>query len=182
MAHPLGYGRNHPCLDRPRENGRFTPDPSKPPKRKRENRPKQHTPKSLLLIQKLYDVTMCVANVIQQMMTPPEAEADDSAQQEDGKPQKAKPEKAKAEKAKPKPPRLPPDYARVIRPNDGVVDGLDTLVQLVIRLHDKEREIGVLSETDDERDSQALEDDLDQRIAEELDRIAARSRAAGGAG
>jgi hypothetical protein len=72
---------------------------------------------------------------------------------------------------------LPPEFDRLLSRNAGVIDGFATLVQLVIRIRDKEQE--VREETQSALPSDEFdEDELDRRIEEELDRIAARRRAA----
>jgi hypothetical protein len=79
----------------------------------------------------------------------------------------------KTKKAEP----LPPEFDRLLSRNDGVIDGFATLVQLVIRIRDKEQEARDQTQSAlpiDEFD----EDELDRRIEEELDRIAERRRAA----
>ena len=80
---------------------------------------------------------------------------------------------------KPKAAEAAPEIARLLGRNDGVIDGFAALAQLVIRLFDKEKEAREQAKSalpGDEFD----EEELDRRIAEELDRIAERRRAADG--
>ena len=74
---------------------------------------------------------------------------------------------------------LPPGFDRLLGGNDGIIDGLAKLTQLVIRLSDKEREsldaVQAAKRSAPKIDEQAL----DRRIADELARIAARRGAAG---
>jgi len=86
-------------------------------------------------------------------------------------------------KKDPPPPKedLPPEYERLLGRNDGVVDGINTLGQLVIRLIDKERESCDPPEAAPVSVSKAAYAELDKRLLAELDRIAERRRT-GGAG
>ena len=72
---------------------------------------------------------------------------------------------------------LPPEYERLLGRNDGVVDGINTLGQLVIRLIDKERESCDSPEAASVSVSKATYAELDRRLLAELDRIAERRRA-----
>jgi len=74
---------------------------------------------------------------------------------------------------------LQPEYERLLGRNDGVVDGINTLGQLVIRLIDKERESCDPPEAAAVSVSKATYADLDRRLLAELDRIAERRRADG---
>ena len=70
------------------------------------------------------------------------------------------------------------ESARLLGKSDGVIDGFDTLVEAVVRIVDLERQArsGADGAALNPIDEQALE----QRIADELDRVSARDRAAGG--
>jgi hypothetical protein len=91
---------------------------------------------------------------------------------------------AEAELAATEPPKtkeLPPEFEQLLGRNKGVIESFGTLVGLVIRLVEKEREAGTAG--DDDLDfTEEDEDELDRRIHAELDRIAERRRAAGGIG
>ena len=103
---------------------------------------------------KLRQITMQLAGHLQKMMPP------------------AKKKEAEA----PRPP-LPPEYDRLLGRGDGVVDGIHTLGQLVIRLIDKERESCDSSEAAPVSVPKVTYEELDQRILAELDIIADRRRA-----
>jgi hypothetical protein len=150
MAH------EHPCLTRPRAGGRFTADPAEPPKKSKSSKPSGV--RTLDNLRRLRRAAMQLTEVIERMMTPP------------------KPGRA-ADRAKPRLPNLPADYARVIGPSAGAVDGLNVLTEVVIRIIDKEREIGGPLDADIQRDHRPVAGSLDRRIFDELDRIAARKRA-----
>ena len=79
----------------------------------------------------------------------------------------------------PAPQVLPPEYDRLLGRNDGVVDGINTLGQLVIRLIDKERESCDSPEAASVSVSKAAYAELDRRLVAELDRIAQQRRANG---
>jgi orotate phosphoribosyltransferase-like protein len=74
---------------------------------------------------------------------------------------------------------LPPEYERLLGRNDGVVDGINTLGQLVIRLIDKERESCDSPEAASVSVPKATYAELDRRLVAELDRIAQQRRANG---
>jgi orotate phosphoribosyltransferase-like protein len=82
-------------------------------------------------------------------------------------------------KDSPTPQELPQEYERLLGRNDGVVDGINTLGQLVIRLIDKERESCDSPEAAPVSVSKAAYAELDRRLVAELDRIAERRRANG---
>ncbi len=76
---------------------------------------------------------------------------------------------------------LLPGYDRLLADGDGVVDAFHRNTHLVIRLHDKEQERhGATDTTEPFFGDDIDEEELDREIAAELDRIAARQRAAGG--
>lgn len=70
----------------------------------------------------------------------------------------------------------PPDYERLLGRNDGVVDGINTLGQLVIRLIDKERESCDSAEAAPVSLPKAAYAELDRQLIAELDRVAERRR------
>jgi hypothetical protein len=73
---------------------------------------------------------------------------------------------------------LPPAFDRLLGRNDGIVDSLERLAKVVIRLIDKEREYSE-SATATCIDVPRMDTpELDRRIAAELDFIAERRRAA----
>jgi hypothetical protein len=74
---------------------------------------------------------------------------------------------------------LPPAYELLLGRNDGVVDGINTLGQLVIRLIDKERESCDSPEAASVSVPKAAYAELDKRLLAELDRIADQRRANG---
>ncbi len=65
--------------------------------------------------------------------------------------------------------------------SDGVIDGFNTMAQIVSRLIDKERQTFNLAD-DQSATLTASEPGIDRRIADELDRIASRGGAPRGAG
>jgi len=74
---------------------------------------------------------------------------------------------------------LAPEFDRLLGGNDGIIDGLSKLAQLVIRLSDKERETRDAVEAEKRSVPEIDEQELDRRIQAELDLIAERKRAAG---
>jgi hypothetical protein len=73
------------------------------------------------------------------------------------------------------------DGDRLLAKSDGVIDGFNTLAQLVIRIIDKERQSFGLAD-DSSPPIRHDEQGLERRIADELDRIAARGGAQGDVG
>jgi hypothetical protein len=88
--------------------------------------------------------------------------------------------KRKGESDAPKAKELPPEFEQLLGRNKGVIESFGTLVGLVIRLVEKEREAAAPGANDLDF-TEEDEDELDRRIQAELDRIAERRRAAGGA-
>jgi hypothetical protein len=121
---------------------------------------------------KLRGIGMRLAGHLQTMM-PPEPPRR-TKKSKDGEASKKKAEEAEA--ATP----LPPEFGRLLGRNDGVIDSFNKLVQLVIRILDKEKETRDPTQTSSLAFDEHDEEELDRRIEDELDRIAARRRAAGG--
>jgi hypothetical protein len=94
--------------------------------------------------------------------------------------QTERPEAAKPETAKPAEKPAVIDLDRLLGRNMGVIGGIDTLTQLVIRLVDKEREGNdVVHQSAGLDFTEADEAELERRILAELDRIDERRREAG---
>jgi hypothetical protein len=76
----------------------------------------------------------------------------------------------------------PPE--RLLGKSDGIVDGFDALAQAIGRIVDKERQsfAADLAQSSDPQGVPSDEQAIEHRIADELDRIAARGGAAKGAG
>lgn len=73
---------------------------------------------------------------------------------------------------------LPPEFDRLLGRNDGIVDSLERLAKVVIRLIDKEREYSESAAATCIDVPRMDPPELDRRIAAELDFIAERRRAA----
>ncbi len=148
---------------RPRnEKGQFIPAPGAP-----KTPPKD---KRLGDLVKLRALAMRLATHLQDMMPPVENRKK--------KKRRAKTADPATPLQDPTPPKLPQAFERLLGRNDGVIDCFDTLVHLVIRIIDKEKETREPSASPfafDEND----EEELDRRIHAELDRIAERRRSAG---
>jgi hypothetical protein len=73
---------------------------------------------------------------------------------------------------------LPAEFDRLLGRNDGIVDSLERLAKVVVRLIDKEREYLDLPTANIIDAPRMGEPELDRRIAAELDFIAERRGAA----
>jgi len=153
MTRSTGRAADHPGWERPRDNGQYTTDPDNPPR-------SQKKPKRTHEFAELRQVAMRLTHHLEKMMPPLRAR-----NQKDVLAGKVKPP-------------LAPEYDRLLSHNDGVIDAFNTLALLVIRLHDKEKEHRDSSDLADPILDDSDEEELDREIAAELDRIAARQRAA----
>jgi hypothetical protein len=153
MTRSTGRAADHPGWERPRDNGQFAGDPDNPPRSRKK-------PKRTHEFAELRQVAMRLTHHLVKMMPPLRA-----------------PNQRDLLAGKVKPP-LPPEYDRLLSHNDGVIDAFNTLAQLIIRLHDKEKEHHDPSDLADPLAEDIDEEELDREIAAELDSIAARQRAA----
>jgi hypothetical protein len=136
--------RMKPGWERIRENGRFARDQAKPI----APQPVRHTK----AYSQLRNAAMRLMRNLEKMMPAENSEDADGAA----------------------PPSLSPEFERLLGRSDGVIDGFNTLALLVIRLIDKERESRGTTKKASPTSSRLDDEELDQRIAAELDLIAER--------
>jgi len=168
--------------NRKRVNGKFAADPDK------EAEPYIHRHKTSY--RRLRNAAMRLLKHLERMMPPREKDQkatavrtkvgtalSDNTENASGEPEKdgaatdSQDKKSKEE--------LPPEYGRLLGRGDGVIDGFNTLAQLVIRLIDKERESRDPSQMVIINPPQIDEKEFDRRIEAELDFIAEQRRSAG---
>jgi hypothetical protein len=140
------------------------------------------TPEQRADLERLRAIAMAIAERILEMLPrnetaaePAKAEPDsaqtDTAERASTQSDSAKPDSKGAN-------LLPAEFDRLLGRSDGIVDSLERLAKIVIRIIDKEREYSesAAAYTNVPRMDEA---ELDRRIAAELDFIAEQRRAAG---
>jgi hypothetical protein len=159
MAAPRQRTRRHPNWERVRENGKFVRDPAKVTIM--EPHPTRHT----TAYRQMRNMAIRLMRHLEQMMPPLERGRADEPPANQADPNKDCASEAKTE-------TLHPAYERLLGRSDGVIDGFNTLALLVIRLSDKERESRGQAQKTSIDLPKIDEDELDRRIAAELDFIA----------
>jgi len=146
-------------------NGKFVRDPVRVTIA--EPHPTRHT----TAYRQMRNMALRLMRHLERMMPPLEKEGAD-----DGPANQTESAEDRAAEAKTE--TLDPAYERLLGRSDGVIDGFNTLALLVIRLSDKERESRGQAKKTSIDLPKIDEDELDQRIAAELDFIAQQRGAA----
>jgi hypothetical protein len=146
----------HASRNQPRVRGRFAPDPSKPPK-------KPSPPRQVQNLAALRTMAMRLCLMLEALT--PELER----RKKRGRARLAALDPAEA--ARP----MPVEIERLLGKAGGVIDAFATLAQVVVRIVEQERQ----NVPQPARNLKQNEEPLGVRITAELDRLAARRRAAG---
>ena len=165
MAAPRQRTRRHPNWERARENGKFVRDPAK--LAVAEPHPTRHT----TAYRQMRNMAIRLMRHLEKMMPPLDKDDVDGPPADQANPATDCVAEANID-------TLHPAYERLLGRSDGVIDGFNTLALLVIRLSDKERESRGQAQKTSIDLPKIDEDELDRRIAAELDFIAQQRGAA----
>lgn len=164
MTATKSKGRAKANWERARQNGKFIRAPGKPLK--------PHPVRQTNAYTQLRNIAMRLAKHLERLMPPVE----DLDEKKAAPTEAAEKTSETSETGRDTDKKLAAAYDRLLARSDGVIDGFNTLAQLVIRLIDKERESRDPARTAAAHLPKLDEAELDRRIEEEIDLILIRRR------